>query len=312
MTKDQESVFAMILKVKNFGIKKADELVPVPAVAGFLAKLNEKIEQLLKADQGSRLDLSGYAIDKSKKREKVETLALKVSNAVAAFAVVSDDVVLQKKADFPSSKWYAASEEELITQASVVRNLADPISASLPEYGATAADVTELGTAIEKFTNVISNPTLAIDQRKEDNETVGELLQEARTLLSDKLDVVMRSFEVNNPSLYDLYRSARAIDVNGSVQAPTVIEKIDKESFKAIHKAESYNADTFYTIQNQSSVELAFGLSNDTGELPVTLVTLNPGETRSRLASNLSDSGVYLVVQNQTTTSNATVRLWVE
>lgn len=31
----------------------------------------------------------------------------------------------------------------------------------------------------------------------------------------------MRSFEVNKPSIFDLYRLARAIDVNGSVYAPT-------------------------------------------------------------------------------------------
>jgi hypothetical protein len=311
MTKEQEAFFGMVLKVKNFGTKKATEMSTVPAVTLYYTMLNSMITKLIAADEGSRADLTGYAIAKATKRQLVETMGLKVSNAVAALAVVNDDVVLQKRADIPASKWYSVSEEELVTQATVIKNLAIPIAGDLVDFGATATDVTNLNDYINAFTTVMSDPTLAIDQRKEDNTTIVETIDEMRTMLSQKLDVLMRSFQVNQSSLYDLYTSARAVDINGSAQAPTATETVLPTSLKAIHRADVYIADTFYTIQNQSSELVYFGLSTASDVEASDWVPLNAGETRSRLASNLADNGVYLMVKNTNTTA-ATIRLWVE
>ena len=109
MTKDQEAFFGMALKVKNFNTKNATSMTAVPAVAGFYTQLNTLITQLVTADVGSRADLTGYALSKSVKRTTLETLSLKISNAISSYAVVNNDAVLQKRADFPSSKWYLCS-----------------------------------------------------------------------------------------------------------------------------------------------------------------------------------------------------------
>ena len=311
MTKDQESFFGMALKVKNFGIKKAGEMSTIPAVAAYYALLNTLLVKLITADEGSRADLTGYAITKSKKREQVEALALKVSNALASYALIIGDIVLQKKADIISSKWYSASEEELVTLATVIKNLATPVATNLTDYGATDADVSKLNDTIEAFTRVISDPTLAIDQRKEDNATIVETIDEIRTLLVEKLDVLMRSFEANNASLHDLYKSARAIDINGSVQKPTVEADVNPNSIGVVYSTLVYNPDTFYTIQNKSTSTVSFGLSDTDGGEAFDWIPLNGGETRSRLANNLSATGTFLVVKNENLNKVA-IRLWVE
>jgi hypothetical protein len=312
MTREEEAFFAMSLKVKNFGVKNTASLAAVPAVATYFTQLGTLVTQLIAADTGSRADLTGYAVSKSTKRSTLETLALKVSNAISSYAVINSDMVLQKKADFPSSKWYLFSEEELVTQASILKNLAAPLaSGALVPYGASAADVTALTPALTAFTDVISDPTLAIDQRKEDNKKVVATIDAIRTLFSTKMDVLMRSFEVNNPSLYRMYNSARAIDSNGSVAKPTVVVDVAPTTVKTVHTAASYNADTFYTIQNKGTAAVVFSLSTTTDVEGDEKIILNGGETRSRLASNLGPMGVFLVVNN----SNAvpvSVRVWVE
>jgi hypothetical protein len=311
MTKDQEAFLGMALKVKNFGVKRAAEMTAVPSVAGYYTLLDVGIAKLITADEGSRADLSGYAIAKANKRQLVENMALKVSNALASYAVVNNDIVLQKKADFVASKWYSVSEEELVTQATVIKNLALPIATNLADFGATDADVSKLGDYIDDFTEVISDPTLAIDQRKEDNESIIETIDEIRTLLTQKLDVVMRSFQVAQKGLHDLYLSARAIDINGSVQTPTVIDTVSGNNFKAIYIANEYVPDTFYTVQNQGSELVYFGLSVAKDQEATDWVPLNAGETRSRLASNLASSGVFFTVKNPNV-ATTTIRLWVE
>ena len=311
MTKDQEAFFGMALKVKNFNAKNATSMTAVPAVAGFYTQLNTLITQLVTADVGSRADLTGYALSKSVKRTTLETLSLKISNAISSHAVVNNDAVLQKRADFPSSKWYLCSEEELVTQANIIKNLATPLSTTLEPFGALEADVTALDVALTAFTDAISDPTLAIDQRKEDNEKVVESIDEIRSLLNDKIDVLMRSFEVNNPSLFALYRSARAIDSNGSVMTPTAIIDVLPNAIQTIHTADNYNPETFYTIQNMGNEAVLFSLSATTDAEGEEKVLLNAGETRSRLAENLAATGVYLVVKN-TAAIPVKIRIWVE
>lgn len=205
MTKDQEAYFGMVLKVKNFYAKNTTAIAVVPAVVPFFTQLSTLTTQLVAADTGSRADLTGYAILKSTKRQNLESLALKSSNAITSYAVVNSDPVLQKRADFPASFWYSASEEELVTQATIIKNLTTPLAAgALAPFGAAATDITALGTAITTFTDVISDPTLAIDQRKTDNTAVVATIDKIRTLFTDKLDILMRSFEVSNQTLFAL------------------------------------------------------------------------------------------------------------
>lgn len=311
MTKDQEAFFAMALKVKNFYAKNSTSMTAVPAVSGFYTQLDGLIAQLIAADSGSRADLTGYAMAKTAKRQALEIAALKISNALTSYALINNDVVLQKRADFPSSKWYSCSEEELVTQGNVVKGLATPLSSALVPFGATAADVTALDAALTAFIGIISDPSLAADKRKEDNVSLSERIDAIRTLLADKLDVLMRSFEVGNPTVYALYKSARAIDSNGSVMAPTKLGDMAPGVVTALHTAASYASDTFYTIQNVGNETLYFSLSNTADTEGPNPVLLAPGETRTRLADTLAPTGVYLVVRNIGTTP-CKVKLWVE
>lgn len=311
MTKDNEAFFGMVLKVKNFGTKNSLALAIVPAVASLFTQLGSFITKLIKADVGSQADLSGFALSKQKKRETLEKLGNKISKALASYAVINDDLVLQKKADTPSSDWYKYSEETLITQATIMQQLAAPLAASLADYGATAAEVTALEAAIPAFISVVSDPTLAIDQRKQDNATVETVIGEIRQFLTSKLDVVMGSFEVDHADLHNLYKSARAIDINGSNLSPTVVVDVPANTITTIYTATAYTADTLYTIENKGSKAVSFSLSTVTDALGSTEIPLLAGETRSRLAENLASDGVFLVVNN-TNDEAVTVRLWVE
>jgi len=311
MTRDQEAFFGMALKVKNFNAKNATGMTAVPAVAGFYTQLNTLIAALITADTGSRADLTGITVSKTMKRQALETLALKLSNALASYSVVTNDSVLQKRADFPSNRWYSFSEEELVTQTTIIKNLATPLSANLTPYGAAAADITAIGLALTAFTDAISDPTLAIDQRKADNVKVVAVIDQIRTLFTEKLDVLMRSFEVNSGSLYSLYKSARAIDINGAATEPTVITEIMPNTTVTVHTAAIYEANTFYTLQNMGNEAVRFSLSAVDNHEGSETVLLNPGETRSRLAENLAPTGVYLVVNNAGA-APAKIRMWVE
>jgi CelD/BcsL family acetyltransferase involved in cellulose biosynthesis len=215
MTRKQEAFFAMALKVTNFYSKNATEIGTLSAIVPFYLQLETLISQLIAADTGSRANLKGYALMKQSKRKALEFLAQKVNNALASYALFQGDVALQTQVNFTASSWYRINEEKLITQATIVSNLATPLANSLSAYLVTATDVSNLSLALSDFVAVISAPKLAKNSRKEDNKEVKNRIIDIRTILQDKMDVYMRSFELSNPSLYGLYTSARAIDSNG-------------------------------------------------------------------------------------------------
>ncbi len=311
MTKNNESFFSMALKVRNFGRINSTVLNAIPGVSVIMPQLNVLINSLILTDTGSRTDLTGVALTKQNTRKLLETAALRFSNVLSAVAVNNNDLVLQKKADYPSSKWYLCSEDELISNATIVRNLATPIIATLAPYGILAADLTGFTTTLNSFTDSVSDPSLAIDQRKSDNENIPLIIDKIRTLLNDKLDVLVRTIEVSNPNMYNLYLSARAIDTNGSILRPTAEATVLSNATTTVHTAAGYSADTFYTIQNLGNETVYFSLSTTTNIEGLENVILNTGETRSRLASNLAPDGTFLVVNNPSAVG-VSVRVWVE
>ncbi|AWI24629.1 hypothetical protein [Flavobacterium pallidum] len=311
MTRDQEAFFAMALKVKNYGTKNAASMTAIPAVAALYTQLGTHITQLIAADTGSRADLTGYAVGKETKRQALIALGIKVTNAVTSYAVMNSDPVLRNRADFTMSSWEKISEDALISQASIVKNLATPLGAALVPFGAAVADITALGTALTAFIDSVSDPSLAIDQRKIDNRQVAALIGNIRDLFDDKLDVLMRSFAVNNPTVYNLYQSARAIDLNGAVQSPTSTVTVPPATVMTVHTAASYDPDTFYTLQNQGPDALQCSLSTASDHEGPEPVLLLPGETRARLAANLAPSGTFLVANNPGNVA-VVLKIWVE
>lgn len=311
MTTQQEIYFSMALKVKNFAAKNPTVISSVQGAAAQITQLNTLITQLITADTGSSADLTGYALSKAAKRTTLESLCLKFSNALAALAVNTNDVVLQKRADFPTSFWYKATEDELVTQATIIKNLATTSATALVPYGIAAADQTAFATALATFTDSISDPTLAIDQRKVDTERIPDIIDQIRTLFDTKLDVLMRLLESSNPTAFQLYNLARAQDQRSSAMAPTVVQTVAATTTQTLHTATAYDANTFYTIQNLGNEAVYFSLSDTVDTEGADAVLLNPGETRSRLAENLSATGVFFTIKN-TSAVPVQIKLWVE
>jgi hypothetical protein len=212
MTKPQEDFFAMALKVKSFYAKNHSAMTVVPVLADYYDELNVQIETLIAAHSGSLANLTGVALHKMQKRQELQSLAHRISGAVSVYGVVNHDAELQKRSNIRLSFWQSCNEKALVTHATVIKGLALPLAASLVPYGVSEAEVFGLDSSIASFVDVMFSPALALKNRKGDTQKVASGINEIRTFLKEKLDVMMRSMEVSNKEVYDLYLSARAID----------------------------------------------------------------------------------------------------
>jgi hypothetical protein len=312
MDKIQEASAGSFLKVRNFTNKNTTKIATITGLPGLFATHSNNVNDLFAADAGSRADLRGITIDKGIKRKNLETIALKLSNAVSAHAAMNNDNGLLKRADFNTSAWYNISEEELITQTTIVRDLSLPLATPLAIFNVTPADITTLTAAINTFVAAISDPSLAIDVRKEDTMKVADIIDRTRLHLETKIDIVMRVFEATDATFYKLYKDARAIDTNGSAMAPTVVVAMPENYLKTIYKMPGYEADTLFTFQNTSDSETIFvSLSRIDNEEGSIIIQVPAGETRQRLALNLGNAGEYLIGTNRGTTPGE-LKIWVE
>lgn len=311
MNQIQESFFGMALKVKNFKNKNEAIVLSMPAILPLFDEFNVLLAQLIKADGGSRAITSGYTINKNVKRKDLETIAQKVSNALVALAAITEEKDLKKKMTYAPSKWKSCSEEELVTQALIVSKMANAHQAALVNFGVTIEDISTLDDATSNFITVIDDPFLAIAQRKEDNKAVITTIAQIRKLLTTKIDVLMRSFKVDNPHFHNLYLSARAITSVAKTKKPTKKAEIAAEFTLTVHKLLAYNPSTFYTIENKAKVPIKFSLSTTLNEMDSDAILIKPGDKCSRMAENLSASGRYLTVENNTA-AVAQVWVWVE
>ncbi len=311
MTKEQESFLGMVLKVRNFSTRHQTTLATIPALSGLFTELQNKLEVLLTNDRKAGTDLTGYTEVKADKRTALENSVLRVSNALVAYAAVNNNKVLQKQAYFPSSDWYKMSEESLITQAGIINGLSVSLAEDMSVYGATPQDRTDLGTYLNDFILEVSTPTLVIDERKDGTQNIIENISDIRLFLNEKLDAVMRVFESTNKDLYELYNSARAIDINGSISNPSAVVTVAANSITSVYTLPEYDGDYLITVRNNGSNAVHFSLSTEATAEGIEKVLLNAGETRSRLASNLSNNGTYIIVSNSNTTPNE-VKIWVE
>jgi len=120
----------------------------------------------------------------------------------------------------------------------------------------------------------------------------------------------MRSFEMNNPELYELYTSARAIDINGAISEPTAVVEVKPNGMQEVFKM-AYKADTLFTLRNTGTEVVFFSLLDTDKAVGKEEVALFPGETRSRLVQNLAPSGSFLMVRNPGE-SAALIKIWAE
>jgi len=83
--------------------------------------------------------------------------------------------------------------------------LATLVIASLALYNLLLADLIGFKT-LNLFIETISDPPLAIEKRKTDNENISVIIDQIRSLLNDKLDILVRILEVSSPSVFDRYK----------------------------------------------------------------------------------------------------------
>ena len=319
MEDQQVEQVAMFIKVKTFLNKKASALTATPIVASTLQpELIAAIAAILAEDEDASGSISGSTEVKAQLRKQVETKAYTVGAAAAAYyTITAPNPTLREKCDVERSDLSKMHAENLYTVLSKLYHAADPVKALLAPFGVTGTDVDELGTALTNYLAEIEAPRDAIAMRAASGKELQRLIDETKLLLTDKLDVVMKTYFTSNNELYNYYQGARGIDSTGGGPIPDEDEEITLavgDYGPGTYPAEISATSRFRLVSkpaNQSVIRIGF--SNTVNSFSGTFVELAPGQEIQKTAIELGYSpGIpYIYIHNPGSPTAQTVLLRV-
>jgi hypothetical protein len=166
------------------------------------------------------INIKGVTNDKKAEKQSLRNIMLEVAGAVHAYATDTGDLELKGKVDIKPSTLDRMRGTEFDAICLAVYNEALQVSDQLPDYGVDKDVMTSFKNSLDSFSRLLPAPRTAIVERKGATDELAKLLKKIDCLLNDKLDKLMKKFQVSNPDFYRLYFDARINVDSGSRHLP--------------------------------------------------------------------------------------------
>ncbi len=201
----------------------------IPAVAGVIAAIQVKLDQIHQLNQIALTGTKGVTKDSLATRKTMTDLAYKCSNSLCALANVNEDTILLAKVNFTYTHLVRLKKEEIHSICQSIHNEAHANIAQAANYGYTPTDVTNLQSAITAYLATIQSPRIAIVTR---SQAIRQMKELANFIVNRHfklgLDLMSNTLIISNPNFISGYKKARKTinlgsthaKIRGIVQAP--------------------------------------------------------------------------------------------
>ena len=196
-------------------------------VVVLLAPLNEK---LLKLSMKQSQRNIGGAEEKQIARLKLEEVTYAITKIALFLAAKTKDVDLREKTYFTRSRLKAARENEITGMAEQVLKAATDNEVAMTPLGLTPAMLTELADDIQKFNDKVSLPRSMRKESANATRDIPAVIQEAKALLDEQLDLYMYVFKESHRTFYNTYFSLRRVGKVPTHKRPLEISFADADS----------------------------------------------------------------------------------
>lgn len=168
------------------------------------------------ASETQELNMKGAALDKRFKRDAMTQKTIVMAHALFAYAEDTNDIVLREKANLSEHDLTKKRDAIVAQLCQGISNLATALGAGLVDYGVTAAEITGLQSAIDKYVAVVTAPRNATTVRKGATAEINTLMKDSMKILNNRMDKLMSEFKESKPNFYQEYFDARIIVDSGA------------------------------------------------------------------------------------------------
>lgn len=152
----------------------------------------------------------GHTSQKDLQKKKMIKLGYKLCCKIASYAMEKDDKILLIAVDFTEAKLAKGSESKVVSRCEIIADKADENLGLLADVNVTAEEIANFRKNIETFKQMPVARDLVANERKGAVKSIGELIAEARQLLT-KLDNNVDGM-IETPSFVTGYHQIRAIN----------------------------------------------------------------------------------------------------
>jgi hypothetical protein len=211
MNKNVKNKLAMYKSVKKILQTNQPSWSTLPAFVASVQSFSDRLEALERSGYQQNLALVGVKAVKNAKKAIVIDKAYAMCSALAAYAVVNNDVELVNQMNIAKHKLEIASKSLVLVLVDRITSRASDVVAQLDIYGINQANIDELVLLRDELDDQLNATRNAIIDRKGQTLRIATLVKEIDAILRLQLDKLMVVLKEDYPEFYIAYKNARMI-----------------------------------------------------------------------------------------------------
>ncbi len=211
MNTKQEAKYNMYKATQSHCNANPTIVATQPEFANSVIDLGAVIAEIEKDETVVSKKTKGVAKDKSVLKIELASVAFRISSAIFAFAEKTKNNTLQKSVDYAESDLQRIKDGLMAATIQNIYDAANTNLAALAGYGVKAADLTELQTAMSKYSGAVPEPRKAVSKKAAKTINLTEQFKKGDAILKKQMDKLAVPFKKSNKTFYDEYQSVRKI-----------------------------------------------------------------------------------------------------
>jgi len=232
MRSRQINFISMCRRVSGLIEKQIAIFNEIPVLSKLLSDFKGNLNRMQGLATDQQKIITGMRLKKAEMKLDLARETMNMSHRTEAYAVITNDVILQQKVHLAETHLLKLSDVNFISACSIVYHTAQANREVLIGYGADEASLTHLRTAIDNYQAVMDTPKEAIIIRKQLTHQLAERIVEQRAIL-DKLDGLVGSMQYTQPAMYAVYKDTRVV-LYRSRSLAAMCRVMDAASTKAV------------------------------------------------------------------------------
>lgn len=171
---------------------------------------NSKVSELNSLKEIQEKNLTGFAKDKSNKKNLMIDKAIKIIAGVKAFALDKNIPVILNEVSYTKSDLVIARDEEVAGKCQVVHDRANSVISELSDYGIVVSDLTELQNFIGNYSASSQLPAAKVDERAAVTARMADVIDELKEVLG-VMDNLVITLKDSQPHFAEKFKNSRTI-----------------------------------------------------------------------------------------------------
>ncbi|KAF0204760.1 MAG: hypothetical protein FD170_185 [Bacteroidetes bacterium] len=201
----------MQIAVMDFLEKNETKLLFAPALAGYVDILQDTLAHINTMQQAQLTSSEGHTQTKDALKQKVIDGLLEIVKRVKAYAIVTDDKILQEAVKYSYTNLQRLPQTSIVGAVNRVLDAARPKLADIAPYGLSPEMVENVEQDLQAYVAALPGTKRVIAYRKTATGELDNLFTAADSSLK-KIDALMDIVSNADPLFYQEYKNLRMVD----------------------------------------------------------------------------------------------------